>query len=350
MAKARSFPTRAAVYTGAVCAALFTAAVLAQSTGLYPTKALTLMVSYDPAGATDYQARLAVMMSEKENYLGQPVVVTNKPGKGGQTGWDWFVQTAPHDGYTMAVYNVPHFIAQSIMFDTKYNVSNLEPIANWGADPAVLIVSKKSPYKTVADLVAFAKANPGKTTISGGGTFTGHHIAMLQLEKAAGIKLKYVTTNGGRPAMDAVVSGAVIAGFNNTSDVYRNQDKVNILAIADLVRDKVFLPNVPTLKETGYDVDDTSVNVRGIMANSAVPPEVIGYLTQRVPLMFGDATVGEKMRAGGAGVRVMTRDQVKRMWGEREKTLGILLADLKAEALLKKAEAAKKAEVPSKKL
>ena len=78
MAKARSLPTKAACYAGAVCGALFTATVLAQNAGVYPAKPMTLMVSYDPAGATDYQARLAVMMAEKEDYLGQPVVVTNK--------------------------------------------------------------------------------------------------------------------------------------------------------------------------------------------------------------------------------------------------------------------------------
>ena len=310
--------------------------MVAQSTGVYPAKPMTLMVSYDPAAATDYQARLAVMMAGKEGYLGQPVIVTNRPGKGGQTGWNWYVEAAPHDGYMMAVYNVPHFIAQSIMFNTKYNISNLEPIANWGADPAVLIVSKKSPYKTVADLVAFAKANPGQATISGAGTFVGHHIAMLQLEKAAGIKLKYVSFSGGRPALDAVVSGAAIAGFNNTSDVYRDQDKVNILAIADVARDKVFLPNVPTFRQIGYDIDDTSVNVRGIMVNSGVDPGIIGHLANRVPLMFNDKAVTEKMRAGGAGLRVMNRDQVKRMWIEREKALKILLADLKADAQNKK--------------
>lgn len=335
MAKAHCFAAKSAWYAGAVCGALFTVAV-AQATDGYPTKPITLMVSYDPAGATDYQARLAVMMSEKEGYLGQPMIVTNKPGKGGQTGWDWYVESAPRDGYAMAVYNVPHFIAQSIMSNTKYNISNLEPIANWGADPAVLIVSKKSPYKSVADLVAFAKANPGKATISGAGTFTGHHIAMLQLEKATGTKLKYVSANGGLPALDAVVSGAVIAGFNNTSDIYRNQDKVNILAIADVVRDKTLLPNVPTFREVGYDIDDTSVNVRGIMVNSGVAPDIIAFLAKRTPLMFSDKTVAEKMRAGGAGVRVMNRDQVKRMWSEREKSLRVLFADLKTEAESKK--------------
>ena len=86
----------------------------------------------------------------------------------------------------MAAYNVPHFIAQSIVFDTKYNIDNLEPVGNWGADPAVLIVGKDSKFNNVKDLVDFAKANPGKVTVSGAGKFVGHHIAHLQFAKASG--------------------------------------------------------------------------------------------------------------------------------------------------------------------
>jgi len=347
MVQAYNFTRRAVVSAVVLWGALFTTSVPARDVDAYPAKPITMMVSYDPAGATDYQARLAVMMSEKENYFGQPVVVMNKPGKGGQLGWNWYTETAPHDGYMLAVYNVPHFIAQSIMFNTKYSISNLEPIANWGADPAVLIVSKLSPYKSVADLVAFAEEHPGQATISGGGTFTGHHIAMLQLEKAAGVKLKYSPFDGGRPALEAVVSGVVIAGFNNLSDVYRSLDKVNVLAIADVVRDKTFLPSVPTLRELGYNVDDTSVNVRGIMVQSTVAPEVVDFLANRTPLMFNDTAVAEKMRAGGAGVRIMNRKQVKMMWSERERSLGKLLAELKAETAIK-AETASKTEAARK--
>ena len=77
----------------------------------------------------------------------------------------WFASKARNDGYDLAAYNVPHFISQSIVFDdTKYNIDNLEPIANWGADPAVLIVGPDSPFNSVADLLKFAKANPGKVT------------------------------------------------------------------------------------------------------------------------------------------------------------------------------------------
>lgn len=87
------------------------------------------------------------------------------------------------DGLTMTAYNMPHFIAQSIVNKTKFSVDTFEPLGNWGADPAVLIVPKDSKFKSVADLVAFAKENPGKVTINGAGLYVGHHIATLQLQK-----------------------------------------------------------------------------------------------------------------------------------------------------------------------
>lgn len=153
----------------------------------YPDRPISLMVSYSPGGATDFQARIVSMMSADEKYLGQPIVIVNKPGAGGKVGWNSFASSASTDGYDLAAYNVPHFIAQSIKFETKYTIDNLEPIANWGADPAVFVVGKDSPFNSIADVVKFAKDNPGKITVSGAGLFVGHHIAFLQIEKATGV-------------------------------------------------------------------------------------------------------------------------------------------------------------------
>jgi len=136
----------------------------------YPDRPISVVVAYNPGGATDFQARLVTMMAAhpKKNYLGQPIVIINKPGAGGKVGWNWFASKARTDGYDLAAYNVPHFISQSIVFDdTKYNIDNLEPIANWGADPAVLIVGKDSDFNTLDDLMSYAKSNPGKVTFSG---------------------------------------------------------------------------------------------------------------------------------------------------------------------------------------
>ncbi|MBU1154674.1 MAG: tripartite tricarboxylate transporter substrate binding protein [Proteobacteria bacterium] len=294
----------------------------------YPDKPVSMIVTYSPGGATDFQARLVTMMAGDDKYLGQPIVIINKPGAGGQVGWNWFVQKGSKDGYTLATYNVPHFIAQSIVYPTKYDINTFEPVGNWGADPAVLIVPKDSPFNNVKDLVAYAKQNPGKITVSGAGMYVGHHIAALQLMKAAGIKLTYIPEKGGVPAMQSVISGKVKAGFNNLSDAFRNQDRLKILAIADLERHE-FLPKVPTLKEEGIDVDNSSVNYRGVVLPKGAPPAVIAKLAEVFPKMFNDKKVKAKMKASGSPEKVMTRDQVIKMFKERQVYLEGLLAELK---------------------
>ncbi len=142
----------------------------------YPDKPISLIVSYSPGGATDFQARIISMMAGQEEFLGQPMVVINKPGAGGQVGWNWIINKGSKDGYTMTAYNVPHFIAQSLKYKTKYDINKFEAVANWGADPAVLIAPKNSPFNSVEDLIDFAKKNPGKVTVSGAGLYVGHFI------------------------------------------------------------------------------------------------------------------------------------------------------------------------------
>lgn len=160
------------------------------------------------------------------------------------------------------------------------------------------------------------------------GLYVGHHIATLQIERAGGVKLKYIPTKGGVPAMKMVVGGQVMAGVNNLSDAYRNRERIKILGVADLERNE-FLPDTPTLKEQGLEVDDSSVNFRGIMARKGTPQAVIDKLAGGVEAMFGDQRVAGKMQAGGSPMRVIPRAQVKKMWAERQAYLAELLKDLK---------------------
>ena len=316
-------------------AALITlgASTLSAYANAYPERPIGVMVAYGPGGATDFQARIATLASakmkdDKAVSIGQPIYITNKPGAGGRKGWNWFASKAPKDGYMMAAYNVPHFIAQSIVFDTKYSIDNLEPVGNWGADPAVLIVGKDSPFNSVKDFVEFAKANPGKITVSGAGKFVGHHIAHLQLAKAAGIDISYVPGKGGVDAMKLVKGGQVKAGFNNLADAARAKDEIKILAIADLERHP-FLPDVPTLIESGIDVDDSSVNFRGLMVPKGTPQEVIDYLAKTVPTMFEDSKTIGKMKQTNSPVKIMNRDEVLAMWKKRQDSLPGLLSGLR---------------------
>ena len=293
----------------------------------YPDKPIGVMVAYGPGGATDFQARIATLASGKEALIGQPIYILNKPGAGGRTGWNWFASEAPKDGSMLAAYNVPHFIAQSIVFDTAYNINTLEPLGNWGADPAVLIVGKDSPFNTVADLLAHADANPGAVTISGAGKFVGHHIAFLQFAKASGRDLTYIPAKGGVDALRLVKAGEVSAGFNNLSDSARSAADLKILAVADLER-HAYLPDVPTLMESGVDVDDSSVNFRGLMVPAGTPQDVIDFLASKTPDMFNDKKTQGKMKSTNSPARVMTRDQVISMWNERQAYLTDLLAGL----------------------
>jgi tripartite-type tricarboxylate transporter receptor subunit TctC len=296
----------------------------------YPERPIMLMVSYGAGGATDFQARIVTMTAGNEDALGMPIAIINKPGAGGRVGWNWFAGQAESDGYTLGAYNIPHFIAQSIEGGVSYSADSFEPIANWGADPAVFVVATDSEFNSMNDVVDYAAANPGKLTFSGAGLFVGHHIAALQLEKAAGVKLAYIPNDkGGAGAMKAVIAGEVLGGVNNLSDAFRAREagNVKILGVFDLERND-FLPDVPTLKEQGFDIDNSSVNFRGVMVPKGTPQPIIDKLAEVVPTMFANGRVAGKMKAGGSPMHIMTRDEVIEMWKAREVALTELLAGL----------------------
>lgn len=301
----------------------------AQAEG-YPDRPIMMMVSYGAGGATDFQARIVTMTAGNDDALGVPIAIINKPGAGGRVGWNWLATQAEADGYTLGAYNVPHFIAQSIQGGVQYDADSFEPIANWGADPAVFVVKADSEFNSMQDVIDFAKENPGKFTYSGAGLFVGHHIAALQIEKAADVKMAYIPNNaGGAGAMKAVIGGDVMGGVNNLSDAFRAAEagNIKILGVADLERSE-FLPDVPTMKEQGLDVDDASVNFRGVMVPKGTPQEAIDKLAASVPEMFKNDRIAKKMKDGGSPMKVMNREEVQAMWAKRQETLKELLAGL----------------------
>ena len=307
-----------------------TGAALADGHANYPDRPIMMVVSYGAGGATDFQARIVTMTAGNEDALGMPIAILNKPGAGGRVGWNWFATQAEADGYTLSAYNVPHFIAQSMKGGVEYSTDSFEPIANWGADPAVFVVEADSEFNSMTDVVDYAKANPAKLTFSGAGLFVGHHIAALQIEKAAGVKMAYIPTKGGgAAAMKAVIAGDVLGGVNNLSDAFRaaQAGSIKILGVADLERN-AFLPDVPTMKEQGLDVDNASVNFRGVMVPKGTPQEIIDKLAASVPEMFAHKKVAGKMKQGGSPMHIMNRDEVKAMWAARQTTLEELLKGL----------------------
>ena len=182
----------------------------------------------------------------------------------------------------------------------------------------------------VLALWTFVKANPGKLTFSGAGLVVGHHIAALQLEQAAGVDLAYIPNNaGGAGAMRAVIAGEVLGGVNNLSDAFRAREAgtVKILGVFDLERN-AFMEDVPTMMEQGYDIDNASVNFRGVMVPAGTDQAIIDHLAAVVPAMFENGRVARRMEAGGSPMHIMNREEVLEMWAARQATLEALLADL----------------------
>jgi tripartite-type tricarboxylate transporter receptor subunit TctC len=323
--------TLLATLATATAAAIMALLPISASAEEFPDRPVSLMVSYGAGGATDFQARIVTMVSANDDLLGQPMVIVNRPGAGGRVGWNWMATEAEPTGYQLGAYNVPHFIAQSIKGDVKYSIDSFEPIANWGADPAVFVVGADSEFDNMQEVVDYMKENPGGLTVSGAGLFVGHHIAALQIEAATGAEMAYIPNDqGGAAAMRAVIAGDVMAGINNLSDAFRAREagQVKILGVADLERNEEFLPDVPTLMEQGIDVDDSSVNFRGIMAPKGTPQDRIDFLAARMPEMFKNARVQSRMAAGGSPIRIMTRAEVQEMWAKRQTYLEDLLAGL----------------------
>lgn len=317
--------------TTALAAAVFALVPVSATAQDYPDRPVSLMVAYGAGGATDFQARIVTMVSANEDFLGQPTVIVNRPGAGGRVGWNWMANEAEADGYQLGAYNVPHFIAQSIKGGVDYSIDTFEPVANWGADPAVVVVAADSEFDDMTDLVAYMEENPGKLTVSGAGLFVGHHIAALQIEDATGAEMAYIPNDqGGAAAMKAVIAGDVMAGINNLSDAYRAREagQVKIIGVADVERNEQFLPDVPTLMEQGIEVDDSSVNFRGFMVPKGTPEDQIEFLAARIPKMLEHPRVQSRMEAGGSPMRIMTREEVQEMWTKRQDYLEDLLAGL----------------------
>ena len=129
--------------------------------------------------------------------------------------------------------------------------------------------------------------------------------------------------------MKAVIAGEVMAGVNNLSDAFRAQEagNVKILGVFDNERN-AFMEDVPTMKEQGFDIDNASVNFRGVMVPKGTPQPIIDMLAAKVPEMFKNGRVAKRMKAGGSPMHIMTRDEVLEMWKAREATLKDLLAGL----------------------
>lgn len=286
----------------------------------FPDKTIRLIVSYAPGGATDTQARIISKYAEK--YIGQELVIINKPGAGGQVGWNYFSSVQPN-GYTLSAYNLPHVITQPLAYDTSYSTDIFEPIVNWGYDPTVFAVKKNSPFKTLDDLIEAAKQNPEQITIGHSGKYVGQHMAILQIENEAGINFKDIGFKGASKATAALLGGHIDVVSGNLSGMHRQGDDVRILAIATKERHR-FEPEVPTFKELGYSSVIMSTD-RGIAAVKGTPKPVIKKLEKLFYKLLQDKEFQKEMKKSGSDLMIMNRDEVIEEFQKRTKTYTELL-------------------------
>ena len=260
--------------TAASAAALAAPPALAQEG--YPAHAITVISPFPPGGVSDTITR--PLDAALEKVFKQPVVLENKVGAAGAVGAQ-FAAAAKPDGYTLLshIVSISGFAAVDKLFGRtpKFTNDNFIPIARIIADPIVMIANVDTPYKTLKDLVADAKANPNKVIYSSSGLYGASHIPTALFAKSAGnLQMRHLPTNGGGPAVTAVLGGNVNFFMSPTSIALSHirSGKVRALAVSSAQRVKV-LPDVPTFKELGYDLE--YYFWVGIFAPKGVPAPII---------------------------------------------------------------------------
>ena len=267
------------VGTAASAATLAAGQAIAQDA--YPSHTITVVSPFPPGGVSDTITR--PLDAALEAVFKQPVVLENKAGAAGAVGAQ-FVATAKPDGYTLLTHivSISGFAAVDKLFGRtpKFTNADFIPLARIVADPIVMIVNKDLPYKTVKDLVADAKANPDKLIYSSSGLYGASHIPTVIFAKSAGgLQMRHLPTNGGGPAVTAVLGGNVNFFMSPTSIAlpHIRAGKVHALAVSSGKRIKT-LPDVPTFKEQGFDLE--YYFWVGIFAPKGTPAPIITTLRE----------------------------------------------------------------------
>jgi tripartite-type tricarboxylate transporter receptor subunit TctC len=302
-------PTLAALALG--CALLVPAA-LAQSD--YPSKPITMVVPFPPGGVADITARpLADAMGR---ILKEPVVIENRSGAGGGVGMQYVARSRP-DGYTVllalsSISIIPE--ADKVLGrDPMFTLNQLVPIARFTADPTVLAVRADSPYKSVADLVNAAKQKPGAIPYGSSGNYGTMHVPMEMFDSAAGIKMLHVPFTGAGPAIVALLGGQVEALSTGPSSImgHLRGGKVRVLATWGETRHPA-LPDVPTLKELGYDAQFSQWT--GLFVPAGTPEPVVAKLREAARAAVADATFQQALAKVETPIQYLDQPQFQKFW------------------------------------
>jgi len=259
----------------------------------YPAQPITVIVGFGPGGATDTLARIVAKYSDK--YLGQPMVINNMPGANTEISLVALKKAAP-DGYTLCTINIPHALSNILMRETQYEMDDFKYLANFVVDPGLIGVrADDDRFKTLDDLIKYAKANPGKTTWATSGIGSDDHIAANMFEVATGVKVRVVPYKSDAEILAAVLGGHVDVGGFNVGNAAEQVLAGKIRALGVMAEKRYpDLPDVPTLKEQGYDV--ISDSSRGIVAPKGIPDEVAQKLGDAFRKISQDPEFVEDMR------------------------------------------------------
>src|SRR5450631_1029310 len=247
----------------------------------YPTRPVRFVVGYPPGGATDIIARLiGQRLSEK---LGQQFVIENKPGAGNNIGTEAVVNAEP-DGYTVLLINPANYINASLYGNLKFNfIRDIAPVASFNRVPNVMTVAPDVPAKTVAEFIAYVKANPGKVNMA-----------------SSGIKMQHVPYRGAAPAITDMLGGQVQVIFDNMPSIIQHIRSGSLRALAVTTAERSSqLPDVPTVAETvpGYEASA----LFGVGAPKKTPPEIIEKLNREINLILAEPDMAKRLtELGGA--------------------------------------------------
>ena len=279
----------------------------------YPSKPISYVIPFDPGGQSDIAAQ--VQKAELQEILGTNILIKHNPGAAGAVAWSEIAKSNP-DGYTIIGNNLPHIVIQPLVReDAGYQTEDLEPLYLFQTTPIGIAVLADSEWKTLDDLIEYAKANPGKVTIGGSGTHSGHHLALLQLQYLTGTQFTYIPSTGAAPSVANFLGGHVKALFANSDDLVQHREKMNVLAIGT---EKEFyaLPGVKTFKEQGIKM--TAGIDRGVAVAKGTPDAIIRILEKA----FDEVCKGEKyvtmMEESGILVQNMKSREFKKYIEEKK--------------------------------
>ena len=270
----------------------------------YPEAPVEVIVGYSAGGGTDVMARTVAQFLEAELGEGAAVVVKNVPGAGGQIGFTEVAEAAP-DGYTLGTFNLPAAFALTKDRTAGYGVDSFTYLANFVEDPNTVTVAASSPFQTLDDLLAAARAEPGAITMGLSSLGGNDHFAANMIATAAEAEFTIVPFKGASLARTAIMGGHVAAGTLTLSQTTGFPDELRVLAVLDDERSP-FRPDVPTAVELGQDVRMSSL--RGIVGPAGMDPAVADRLRAALEAVNADPDFQSAMEEQGNPLSFVTGD------------------------------------------